>query len=201
MWTHVGRLWSDGEIYLALDAPHLASWAGFSHDHYEPLCDLGQNVTSTPVGEGSAGLIAPDGAVNDESWLEVFRDQQHIRIVQASGEDYRAVLQAALEHPLDDDDESGGAFSVYTGELVLYNAAMDGTGEHSGPIIDSAPGPFPTLKPHPVTGDEAAHAPAGLRLPVAAATVFQVTARWYTEVDGGCFARWLLTPQEAAQRR
>ncbi len=72
MWVHVGRLYTNGDVFLAMDATLRASWRGHTDDAYDEVCHLDDDVTSIPVGRGRAALIAIDGRPNDEGWIEVF---------------------------------------------------------------------------------------------------------------------------------
>lgn len=62
------------ELFLALDAELLPAWRGSSGDVFEEVVvPLDQDVTSLPVGAGTAALIATAPFVSDEGWLKVFR--------------------------------------------------------------------------------------------------------------------------------
>ena len=153
-WVHVGTAWTNGQPFLALDATLLPAWRGYSAEHYDSLIGLGLEVTSVPVGAGSAGLVSTDGTVYDEGWLEFYRaDGPKIAVVQAAGRGYPAALSAALAFP-DDDDELGDIISVGSGRLVLLDACLDGDGEYSAPILQRLQGRRP-----PPVGDSAPISP------------------------------------------
>src|SRR5690349_18129849 len=40
-WTHVGRLWTNGNLFLAVDATLRDAWLGFSQDQYTQVAGLG----------------------------------------------------------------------------------------------------------------------------------------------------------------
>src|ERR1700739_4362046 len=68
-WVHVGRLWTNGEPFLAVDATLRSAWHGFSNDDYDQIVTLGQQDTSVPVGAGRGLLVGADGIVRDDSWM------------------------------------------------------------------------------------------------------------------------------------
>jgi hypothetical protein len=70
-WTHVGRLWTNGEPFLVVDAALRDAWHGFSKSEYDQVARLGRQGTSIPVGTGRAVLVGGDGVVRDDSWIEV----------------------------------------------------------------------------------------------------------------------------------
>jgi hypothetical protein len=187
-WTHVGRCWSNGEPFLALDTELLPDWRGLSENAYERLVpSLAHELTSVPVGGGRAGLLLTDPEVGDEGWLEVFRaDDDTVAVVQAYGEDYPGVLAAALAYP-SDDDEAGDSIAVPGGRLALISAALDGTGPDGAFLLPESPGPAPASS----ALDEAA-VDAGPVLDVGPRT-YRMSVRWMTELaEDVVFARWLL---------
>ncbi|MGA4995127.1 hypothetical protein [Nonomuraea bangladeshensis] len=186
---HIGRLWTNGDPFLAVDASLRGAWHGFSDNQYDDIVDLGPEDTSIPVGAGRAALVGADGVVRDDSWMEVFQAEDGgIAVVQASGPDYPRVLTEALRYP-DTDDEDGGPLIVHSGEIALFSAACDGTGPHSQPLVPARPGPVPPVHGRPSHEDD-----PGLLISTAY-TAFTFKVRWYTQLDEeGCFARWLLTP-------
>ena len=191
-WIHVGRCWSNGEPFLAMDADLLPQWRGSSDGVFEEVVvDLDQEVTSLPVGAGTAALIATDPEVNDEGWLEVFRsadERGDVAVVFAGGADYPAVLAAALAHP-EEDGDLGDSFAVPSGRLALLSAALDGTGDMGAYLSPERPGPLPD----DCAFDEEADAAGGPVLDVGPRT-FRVAVRWMVEIDDeSAFARWLLT--------
>jgi hypothetical protein len=75
-WVHVGRLWTNGEPFLAVDAVLRDAWHGFSNNDYDQVVTLGQEDTSVPVGTRRGFLVGADGVVRDDSWMEVSRQSQ-----------------------------------------------------------------------------------------------------------------------------
>ncbi len=144
-WVHVGRLWTNGDPFLAVDAGLRDAWHGYSNDDYDQVITLGWQDTSVPVGAGRAVLVGADGVVRDDSWIEVFATETGlVAIVQASGPNYPDVLARALGYPVAD-DQDGDALKVGRGELAIFSAAIDGTGPYSGPLINARPGPVPSV--------------------------------------------------------
>lgn len=191
-WVHVGRLWTNGDPFLAVDAALRHAWHGYSNDDYDQVIPLGWQDTSVPVGTGRAVLVGADGVVRDDSWIEVFAtDAGLMAIVQASGPDYPDVLARALDYPVTD-DQDGDALKAGSGELAIFSAATDGTGPYSGPFASARPGPVP-----PVHGPPSREADPGLLIPIRH-TEYKLKVRWYTRLDeDSCFARWLLIPAQA----
>src|ERR1700739_1604251 len=139
-WVHVGRLWTNGEPFLAVDATLRSAWHGFSNDDYDQPVTLGKQDTSVPVGAGRGLLVGADGIVRDDSWMEVFAMESGLlAVVQASGPDYPDILARALASPVED-DQDGDALTVDSGQLAIFSAADDGTGPHSGPWTNAQPG-------------------------------------------------------------
>jgi hypothetical protein len=191
-WVHVGRLWTNGERFLAVDAGLRSAWQGHSNDDFEQVITLRWQDTSVRVGTGRAVLVGADGVVRDDSWMEVFQTETGLAaIVQASGPDYPGVLARALSYPVDD-DQDGDTLKVGSGEIAVFSAALDGTGPYSDPLVSARPGPVP-----PVYGRPSHAADPGLLLP-APHTEYKLKVRWYTRLDeDNCFARWLLIPVRA----
>lgn len=191
-WVHVGRLWTNGDPFLAVDAALRHAWHGYSNDDYDQVIPLGWQDTSVPVGVGRAVLVGADGVVRDDSWIEVFAtDTGLVAIVQASGPDYPDVLAKALGYPVTD-DQDGDALKVGSGELAIFSAAIDGTGPYSGPFVNARPGPMP-----PGHGSPSREVDPGLLISVRH-TEYKLKVRWYTRLDeDNCFARWLLIPAQA----
>ena len=186
---HVGRLWTNGEPFLAVDAALRDAWHGSSDDDFEQVVELGPEDTGVPVGAGRAVLVGGDGVVRDDSWIEVFVAASGVvAIVQAAGPDYRRALAGALEYP-DDKDDDGDTLEVRSGELAIFSAAVDGAGPQSVRLLAAQPGPVP-----PVHGPPSREVDPGLLL-ATAHTTYELKVRWYTELDDdSCFARWLLIP-------
>lgn len=191
-WMHVGRLWTNGEPFLAVDAALRDAWHGFSDDEFDQIVELGPQDTSIPVGVGRAVVVGGDGVVRDDSWIEVFETASGVvAIVQAAGPDYPDVLARALGYP-EAEDEDGDTLGVRSGELAIFSAAVDGAGPHSVPLLATQPGPVP-----PVHGPPSREVDPGLLISTSH-TVFKLKVRWYTKLDeDNCFARWLLIPAQA----
>ena len=189
-WTHVGRCWTDGEPFLALDADLLPAWRGLSGQAYEALVPhLAYELTAVAVGAGTAGLVLTDPEIGDEGWLEVFRgDDGSVAVVQADAGDYRGTLEAALSFPTAD-DQGGELVPVPSGRLAVVSAALDGTGEDGAFLLPESPGPTPDSDE---LDDDAATDASPLL--VVAAGSFRLSVRWRTELsEDAAFARWLLT--------
>jgi hypothetical protein len=191
-WAHVGRLWTNGEPFLAVDAALRDAWHGFSGDEYGKIAGLSWQHTSIAVGAGRAVLVGGDGAVRDDSWIEVFATAGGpVAIVQAAGPHYPDVLGRALDYP-DADDEDGDMLEVTSDQVAIFSAAVDGAGPYSEPLRPFQPGPVPPVHGLPSAGME-----QGLLFSTAH-TAYKVKVRWYTELDAdSCFARWLLIPAQA----
>jgi len=193
-WTHVGRCWTNGEPFLAMDVGLLPHWRGMSDNTFQELVpQLGYEVTSLAIGPGRAGLIMTDPEISDEGWLEVFRADDKIAVVQAYAADYPTVLAAALAHPADD-DQAGDPIDVPNGRLAILSAALDGDGPDGAILHPESPGPLPTSWDlDPLVPDV-----GGPVLDVGPRS-YGVAVRWMTELDEDVvFARWLLTPSAAA---
>jgi hypothetical protein len=189
-WGHIGRLWTNGDPYLAVDAALRSAWRGFSNDDYDLVVTLSpEEDTSVPVGAGRGVLVGADGVVGDEGWMEVFTTKSGcIAVVQASGPDYPNILARALAYPVED-DQDGDALTVDSGQLAIFSAAADGTGPYSGPWTSAQPGPVPDVPGPPADGMD-----PGLLMPVPH-NRYRFKVRWYTRPDEDhCFARWVLTP-------
>jgi hypothetical protein len=188
-WIHVGRLWTNGEPFLAIDAALRDAWQGCANDEFDKVIGLGPQGTSIAVGAGRAAFVGGDGVVRDDSWIEVFAAASGIvAIVQACGPDYPDALARALGYP-DADDEDGDTLKVSSGELAIFSAVFDGAGPYSVPLLLAQPGPVP-----PVHGPPSHKADPGLVFSTVH-TGYKLKVRWYTELDrDNCFARWLLIP-------
>ncbi|RBY97458.1 hypothetical protein DQ237_00365 [Blastococcus sp. TF02-8] len=186
-WTHVGRFWTNGEPFLAVDEELLPHWRGMSDEAYEALVpDLDYELTSIPVGAGRAAVVLTDPEIGDEGWLEVFRgDDGSIAVVQANAGDYRGTLDLALRFSAADEQLADGV-AVPSGRLAFVSAALDGTGENGALLMPESPGPTPT------TDD--ADPDDGSPLLVVPPGSFRLSVRWRTELeDDAAFARWLFT--------
>ncbi|MGY2003771.1 hypothetical protein [Blastococcus sp. SYSU DS1024] len=189
-WTHVGRCWTDGEPFLALDSDLLPHWRGLSEQGYEALApQLDYQLTGVRLGGSTAALVLTDPEVGDEGWLEVFRaDDGSIAVVQAAASDYRGTLDAALGFP-EAGDQVGDVVSVPSGRLAFISAALDGTGEDGAFLLPESPGPTPDSGE--LADDAATDASPLLVVPPGA---FRLSVRWRTELhEDAAFARWLLT--------
>ena len=190
-WTHVGRCWTNGEPFLALDETLLPEWRGESRGAYESLVpQLGYGLTGIPLGAGTAGVVLTDPEIGDEGWLEVFRaDDGSVAVVQAEAVDYRGALDGALSFP-DTDDQAGEIVPVPSGRLAFVSAALDGTGEFGAFLLPESPGPTPDSDEP--ADDASTDASPLLVVPPGA---FLLSVRWRTELSADAvFARWLLTP-------
>jgi hypothetical protein len=188
-WVHVGRLWTNGDPFLAVDAKLREAWRGFSDERYfDEVVELGPAENGIAVGEGRAVLVGADAEVRDDSWMEVFTSADgDIAIVQASGPDYRQAVADALRYPSTVDD-LGELLVVDSGELAIFTAAADGSGEYSVPLRPVEPGEVPTTHGPPTEDGD-----PGLLLKTSASR-YRLTVRWHTPLGEGSFARWLLTP-------
>lgn len=134
-WVHVGRLWTNGEPFLAVDTELRDLWRGHSDDHFDQVVALGWESAIIAIGSGRAAVVGADGVVRDDSWMEVFESSSGaFAVIQASGPDYPGVISAALTFP-DCDDQDGGVIEVPSGELTVFSAAVDGTGPYSMDLI------------------------------------------------------------------
>jgi hypothetical protein len=140
-WEYIGRLWTNGDPFLVIDAALRSAWRGFSNDDYDLVVALSPyEDTSVPVGAGRGLLVGADDLVDRYSWMEVFISKSgRIAVVQASGPDYPGILARALAYPVTDDLD-GDPLTVDSGQLAIFSAAADGTGRYSGP-------PVPALSP------------------------------------------------------
>jgi hypothetical protein len=189
-WEHIGRLWTNGDPFLAVDAALRRAWRGFSNDDYDLVVTLRpEQDTSVPVGAGRGILVGADGVVGDDSWMEVFTTKLgSIAVVQASGPDYPGILARALAYPVQDDHD-GDTLTVDSGQLAIFSAAADGTGRYSGPWTSAQPGPVPEVPGPPSGGPD-----PGLLIAVPR-NRYSFNVRWHTWPDENhCFARWLLIP-------
>ena len=190
-WTHVGRCWSNGEPFLALDGDLLPDWSGETGGDYEQLVpDLHYDLTSIPVGAGRAAVVLTDAEVADEGWLEVFRaDDDAVAVLQVSADDYPAAVAAALAQP-EDAAEPGDHVTVPSGRFAFISAALDGAGVEAAPLRPESPGPLPA------SGDfDERLAGAGAPLLRATAHGYRIWVQWMTELDeDAVFARWLFVP-------
>ena len=190
-WTHVGRFWTNGEPFLALDETLLPEWRGESAGAYEDLVPrLDYELTGIPVGAGTAAVVLTDPEVGDEGWLEVFRgDDGSVAVVQVDADDYRDTLDVAVSFPRTA-DQAGEVVAVPSGRLAFISAALDGTGEDGAFLLPESPGPTPASGE--LTEDASTDASPLLVVPPGS---FRLSVRWRTELhEDAAFARWLLTP-------
>jgi hypothetical protein len=189
-WVHVGRLWTNGEPFLAVDAALRDAWRGLSGDDFERVVELGQPDTAIPVGAGRAAVVGGDGVVRDDSWIEVFESEGGtLAVVQASGPDYSRLLAQALDYPHTEDEE-GDALVVHSAALAIFSAAVDGAGEYSVPLRPAQPGPVPLVHGPPLREPD-----PSLLVWTGDNHKYRFKIRWYTVLgNGSCFARWLLIP-------
>ena len=189
-WEHIGRLWTNGDPFLAVDAALRSAWHGFSNDDYDLVVALSPyEDTSVAVGAGRRVLVGADGVVGDDSWMEVFTNKSGcLAVVQARRPDYPAMLARALSYPVEG-DQDGDALTVESGQLAIFSAAADGTGRYSGPWTSAQPGPVPEVPGPPTYGTD-----PGLLMAVPH-NRYRFKVRWHTWPDEDhCFARWLFTP-------
>ncbi|GIF78272.1 hypothetical protein [Asanoa siamensis] len=188
-WRHVGRVYTNGQQFLVLDIGVLAAWRA-TEEQIDELVELGSCVTTLPVGDGIAGIVAVDASINDEGWLEVFqRGTDHVAIVQGLGSPYRDVMVRALSYS--STTQADDAFIEIGGdELVLWDSALDGAEDTHTGLHHAVPRRLPA-DPQPLHAGSPLP-PAGLRIPVRPGT-YQLDVRWRTALgDGAHFARWLL---------
>ena len=186
-WTHVGRVWSSGDPYLVIDATLRGAWHGTAGDRIA----AGPSATSVPVGAGRAAVVGagagPGG--EDGGWVEVFTaGPDAVAFVRVTGGDYGELLRCALSYPAAQ-DESGDVIEVSSGNLAVFSAALDGSGENGAELASARPGPAPDKRPP----FDAASLP-GLLLSLAVGG-YRLQARGRTDLDtGGWFSRWTLSP-------
>src|SRR5258708_17695156 len=148
-WIHIGRLWTNGEPFLAVDAALRRAWRGFSSDDFDKIIELFPRDTSIPVGAGRAALVGADGEVGDDGWVEVFAAAAGVvAIVQVCGPDYPDMLARALRYP-DAGDEDGGTLEVSSGEIAIFSTTADGARPYSVPLLAAQPGPVPAVPETP----------------------------------------------------
>jgi hypothetical protein len=187
MWTHIGRVWTNGEQFLLMDRFYLHAWQA-DESQVDTLTKLDWSVTTTDVGWGTAAIVATDGTVCDEGWLEVFKYGRSIAVVQAMGAPYRRALGKALEYPVDD-DHVGDVISVPSGDVFLFSSALSGDGEWP----EGVPGVVPAEYEPAHSGFDP---PTGLHFPLPRGD-YRLYVRWMTELgDETCFARWVLSPED-----
>jgi hypothetical protein len=190
-WTHLGRLWTNGDPYLAVDAEVRHRWLGYTADEYfDRIVDLGPDETHIMLGDEAAAVVGADGIVGDDSWMEVFSSTDGtIAVVQASGDDYRQTLDAALRYPGASGDPDP-LIKIPSRELAIFSAACDGAGEYAMKLVPAEAGQAPAEHGPPSPDND-----TGLLVRVPS-TTYRVRALPYTELAGsGCFARWLLVPE------
>ncbi|GAB3835302.1 hypothetical protein [Dactylosporangium cerinum] len=185
---HVGRLYTCGDVFLAMDATLRASWLGHTDDVYDEVCELDEDVTSIPVGPGRAALIAIDGRPNDEGWIEVFTSGRGtVAFVFAAGQDYPATLPAALAHQ-HRDSPVGDLISLDSGHLAVFSAATDGAGPYSSEFVPARPAPIPVAAA-PLSSDP----DPGVLLQLEPGN-YRFDVEPYVEPGGDLrFGRWTLT--------
>ena len=139
-WTHVGRVWTSGEPFLVLDASLLAAWRG-SEEQFEEVVSLGWEVATVRVGSGVAGIVATDGTVNDEGWLEIFQSgPDRLAVVQALGDPYRRVLRDALAYPNEADDDGGHCVAERRAGAVEFGPGRYRRCRRGAPARGTGPG-------------------------------------------------------------
>lgn len=129
-WVHIGRLWTNGEPFLAIDAALRDAWRGYSNDDFDQILALGLQVTSVPAG---APRRRGRGRARD-SWMEVFESGTGtVAVVQASGPDYPAALAGALAY------QDGDELKAASGEIAVFSSVCDGTGPYSDRLAEARP--------------------------------------------------------------
>lgn len=185
-WVHVGRVWSNGEPLLVADGLAAADWRGQDEGEFARVVVHPEGLGDFRLAAG-AGLLLNDAVVRDDSWIEVFqRVDGAFALVQAAGEDYAAMVRAALA--VEEDDETGGLLEAPSGSVTVMSSACDGGGHDAQRLVPAQPGPDPQEHSWP---DE--HSEAGLSLPVRSGR-FEVSGTWFTELGEGCYARWCFVP-------
>ncbi|MEV4624353.1 hypothetical protein AB0J74_37310 [Asanoa sp. NPDC049573] len=189
-WRHVGRVYTNGQQFLVLDVRLLRAWRA-TDEQVDELVELGQQVTTLPVGGGVAGIVAVDGSVTDEGWLEVFqRGPDRIAVVQGSGRPYRDVMVGALSHSITPSQADDAVIEIGSGELALWDSALDGAEDSDTGLHRAVAGKLPS--DHRPLHAGSPLPPAGLCIPVRPGS-YQLMVCWRTELgDDACFARWLL---------
>lgn len=104
-WTHIGRLWTNGEPFLAVDAALRDAWQGFSNNEFGQITELGPHDASISAGAGRALIVGADAVVRDDSLIEVFEAASgRAALVQACGPDYPDKLKVRWYTELDEDN-------------------------------------------------------------------------------------------------
>jgi hypothetical protein len=93
-WMRIGRFWTNGEHFLAVDSALRSAWRGYGNDDYEKLIlTLSGETGGVPVGAGRAALVG-DGTVRDDSWIEAFQTRTglvaFVQVSYASGRSLNA---------------------------------------------------------------------------------------------------------------
>jgi hypothetical protein len=186
--VYVGKVYTNGDVFFAMDATLRPSWRGHTDDAYDEICHLDDDVTSIPVGRGSAALVAIDGRPNDEGWIEVFTSARDtITFVFAPGQDYPTALAAALGR-WHHDSRGGDVIAVHSGQLAIFSAACDGDGPYSSEFVTARPAPLPDTPAPMSPGPD-----PGLLLKLAQGD-YRFDAEPYVELsDDLRFGRWTLT--------
>jgi hypothetical protein len=187
-WMRIGRFWTNGEHFLAVDSALRSAWRGYGNDDYEKLIlTLSGETGGVPVGAGRAALVG-DGTVRDDSWIEAFQTRTGlVAFVQADGPDYPSALASALGYPTSGDQDCGELVAS-SGQLSVFSAGFDGSGPYSCSWAEARPGPAPAVHGGPFRGSS-----TGLLIS-ASRTRYVIKVRWHTELGEDHFARWLLIP-------
>lgn len=116
----IGRVWSDGDPFVLLDAADAPAWSP-SLDDYEALVDrLSSGKTELAVGDGRAFVLQHEAG---EGALEVFREDNRellAIIARYADEDSGDFTRAAAGMSLGD----VGEIEIRTGEVALVRAAV-----------------------------------------------------------------------------
>jgi hypothetical protein len=185
---HIGRIWSNGEPLLAMDASLLAAWRS-SEDQLVPIMSSGWDVTSGRIDGEDIGVVRFDATVNDSGWLELFKyANEQVVIVQAVGTPYRQVLDAALAFQ-SESDGNGSYVETRSGALVIWSSTLDGASDAASWLQVEEPG----VPPEDWSESSTQHK-GGLKIRVKSAR-YRLVARSMTELwEDASFARWKLAP-------
>lgn len=94
-WIHVGRLWTNGEQFLAIDSAGRGDWRGDSDEEFDRTLELTPEETGLSVGMRMAVLVGGDGVVRDDNWIGVFQSESGaLAFVQASGAPAENLIRA-----------------------------------------------------------------------------------------------------------
>lgn len=131
-WVHVGRLWTNGDPFLAVDAELRGAWHGFSDDEYQQIIPLGWQVTSVPVGTGRALLVGADGVVRDDDLISLSQIEDEVLELDLAALDVgeivrraRRSLPAGRSHQIEISLPRNGSLVVMCDENQVLRALTD----------------------------------------------------------------------------